>query len=202
MSIIHDALKKVQANLDHKVEPEIPPKDISKIYEKLYQRSETPAPSLPPAPPLRSSPPKASSVSKTAGKPTGQKPAAVYSDSEHKRKIWPQLVVTLTLFTILWVAVYILIQQNLLKQISAAIPSLQKPPAKSRPSRASLPPSPSDALILQGIMGIDNNKRVALINDEIYEAGQSVNGKKIVNITLEKVELEDPSGKITTLRVK
>jgi hypothetical protein len=34
-----------------------------------------------------------------------------------------------------------------------------------------------------------DNQRVALINGEIYEVGDYINGKKIVDISLEKVDL-------------
>lgn len=45
-----------------------------------------------------------------------------------------------------------------------------------------------DSLILNGTMVVDN-QRVALINGEIYEVGDYINGKKIVDISLEKVDL-------------
>ena len=55
----------------------------------------------------------------------------------------------------------------------------------------------AEPLVLNGIMLIEKDKTVALINDEIYHAGDSVQGKKITNITLEKVELSDGQETIT-----
>ena len=47
-----------------------------------------------------------------------------------------------------------------------------------------------------------DQKRMALINDELYQTGDVVNGKKIMNISLEGVELLDEAGKTITLKVK
>ena len=45
-----------------------------------------------------------------------------------------------------------------------------------------------------------DSKQLALINDEIYEEGSMVQGKKIMNISLNEVKLLD-HGKITTLKI-
>lgn len=75
-------------------------------------------------------------------------------------------------------------------------PSPQPPPVPAQSS----PPSPLQTktpsakrnfpnnLVLNGTMVVDN-QRVALINGEIYEVGDYINGKKIVDISLEKVDL-------------
>lgn len=57
----------------------------------------------------------------------------------------------------------------------------------------------SSEIVISGVI-TRNNKNVALINNEIYEVGETINGKKIVNITLEKVELLD-GGKIKSYPV-
>jgi len=53
---------------------------------------------------------------------------------------------------------------------------------------------------LQGIMQADG-KNAALINDDVYEEGEIVDGMTITMITLEKVELDNNGEKII-LRVK
>jgi len=55
-------------------------------------------------------------------------------------------------------------------------------------------------LILNGTM-MKGDKMIALINNEIYELGDSINGMKIENITLDGVELLN-NGKIVTLRLR
>ena len=50
--------------------------------------------------------------------------------------------------------------------------------------------SPAGALTLNGIM-MTGKKQVALINNKIYEVGDMVNDKKIIDITMDKVELLD-----------
>jgi len=49
-------------------------------------------------------------------------------------------------------------------------------------------PLPADAFIINGVM-VENNKTVALINNEIFEVGETVNGKKILNITLDRIDV-------------
>ena len=46
-----------------------------------------------------------------------------------------------------------------------------------------------------------DGKMVALINDQIYEPGEVVNGMSIISIEMNKVELSDDQ-KITTLHVR
>ncbi len=67
-------------------------------------------------------------------------------------------------------------------------------PAQSSPHSSLQTKIPSakrnfpDSIVLSGTMVVDN-QRVALINGEIYEVGDYINGKKIVDISLEKVDL-------------
>lgn len=63
------------------------------------------------------------------------------------------------------------------------------------------PAAAQEALVLTGTMMIGKT-RVALINGENYEIGDSIGNKKIVNITLEKVELLNNNGEITILHVR
>ena len=46
-----------------------------------------------------------------------------------------------------------------------------------------------------------DDMRVALINDEIFKIGETIHGKRIVKISLEKVELEK-DGEIFILSVR
>lgn len=67
------------------------------------------------------------------------------------------------------------------------------------PSPTSWGSKPTD-LVLSGIM-MNQNKMVALINNEIYELGDEIDGKKITKITLNQVELRDDKG-LTILDVR
>ena len=58
----------------------------------------------------------------------------------------------------------------------------------------------SESIVLQGIMKMDD-KNVALINDDIYEVGESVRGKKILSIAIDNVQIQDHR-KVKTLYVK
>jgi type II secretory pathway component PulC len=53
--------------------------------------------------------------------------------------------------------------------------------------------APKDELFLNGIVysGDDSKKSFVLINNEIYEVGESVNGKKVISITKDEVTLDD-----------
>lgn len=83
------------------------------------------------------------------------------------------------------------------KNAPASLPAIrQNNPAVINKSAAA-----QEALVLTGTMMIGKT-RVALINGENYEIGDSIDNKKIVNITLEKVELLKNNGEITTLHVR
>ncbi len=53
-------------------------------------------------------------------------------------------------------------------------------------------------LHLQGIVTMDN-KQFALFNDDIYEAGAEIQGKKILNVSANQVQIQD-GDKIITMR--
>jgi hypothetical protein len=53
---------------------------------------------------------------------------------------------------------------------------------------------------LSGTMLMDN-QRVALINEDIYVIGDSVDGKEIVEISLKEVTLKGKNGELSTLKV-
>jgi hypothetical protein len=55
-------------------------------------------------------------------------------------------------------------------------------------------------IVIQGIMARDD-KKVALINDEIYEVGQTIKGRRIISISEDSVQISH-QGKIKNLQVK
>jgi len=57
-----------------------------------------------------------------------------------------------------------------------------------------------DEIVLQGIM-IKDDKNVALINDEIYEVGETIKGKQILQIGVNSIQIKD-RWKVKTLFVK
>ena len=57
------------------------------------------------------------------------------------------------------------------------------------------------ALVLNGTL-MAEDKRAALINNEVYEIGESIDDKFITSISLNEVELLDKNGLITTIKVK
>lgn len=57
-----------------------------------------------------------------------------------------------------------------------------------------------DILVLKGTMKMGED-RVALINEEVYEVGEFVNGRKIIDINLKNVELLE-NGKTIILKVR
>jgi hypothetical protein len=63
-------------------------------------------------------------------------------------------------------------------------------PAGSAKKSSAIAKKPAPTIEINGVM-TQNKKNRALINGEIYEAGETVNGMKIINIYLDRVELLD-----------
>jgi hypothetical protein len=183
MSIINDALKKAQISIkktdkppEKKPEPKSEP-STSNVYEKLYQKQESAV--------------KGQQEGKTADKKSpGLRSAKKWV------KTFAMVIISLA---ILSGSFYFLSRY---KPVKDFLSSLRKIPAsraylpKQAPKRRSYKPG---ELVLNGTSLIDG-KRVALINDEIYQVGEIINGKKITSINLNKIELQDDE-KIITLRV-
>ena len=72
--------------------------------------------------------------------------------------------------------------------------------AQTEPTKVATKKPAAEPIALQGIMTRDD-KQVALINDEIYEVGESVKGRKIIDIALDNVQILDHR-KVKTLYVK
>ncbi len=90
---------------------------------------------------------------------------------------------------------------SLKAKITAMIPA-QSPKTGNRPAKQAAQKSkaPGGELVLNGIIAADKEP-LALINNQIYKAGDLVEGKKIIAIFVDKVEIED-NEKILTLRIQ
>ena len=75
------------------------------------------------------------------------------------------------------------------------------PPETTLPtSSPTTPPKVREGLILSGTMLMDN-KRVALINDDVYIVGDKVDGKEIIEIKLKEITLKAKDGSLSKLKV-
>jgi len=190
MSIINDALKKAQFNLKKpkrslKSNNDQKPKsgqDITNVYEKMYKAREEQ---------------KAAAASQNIEKKTSS-----VVNSPRQAKKWIK-----TLFAVVFFFVSIFLSFYLLKSYLPFENFMSSSNGKTRSSRfhISRPTTKKRTykpgeLFLNGISSIDG-KNVALINDEIYEIGEMVEGKKITSIGLDKVELRDAQ-RIFTIKVR
>ncbi len=168
MSIINDALKKTQQNFNKQKD-----QDISSLYEKLHTKPRAESPESP-------------SDEKT---PAPQK--------SNPKKIF---LLFLSIAAIAFLLSFLLIT------FFSKSPSKYKSVAKIKSmvdketAKFIKPPEPKrtyekNELFLNGTMQMEG-KTIALINDQIYEVGDSVNGKKITDIRLDGVELLDGQQKI------
>ena len=191
MSIINDALKKTQLNFKKKnkpaekqEEPQAAQADqsTSNVYEKLYQKQQD----------LQS----ASSAARRQQANTSDKSSTLRS-----AKKWIKISTT-TAVCLLFLAggLYFLSRfepvQDFFRSIKRKTAPSRNYIARQAQKRRSYKPG---ELVLNGTSLIDG-KRVALINDEIYQVGETINGKKITSINMNQIELRDDE-KIITLRV-
>jgi len=208
MSIINDALKKAQDNFEKnksrkKVSPDqTPPQSpqgkaevdekkkapdkeahirnkMVNMYEKLYERDDV----------FYN---KTSSPSPTV---VAENQSAAVEKPIKKKSVGIVYVVFIAIAVVSAYLMSPLGQDNFssLKKISL----LQMSQIQSKPK----PVYDEDTLILTGIMSVGETK-AALINEEVYELGESINGKKIVNISIKEVELMDDDNQIITLKVR
>ncbi len=218
MSIIHEALKKAQSDLEKQgnlnSQDNSEGKNITKLYEELHRpfaerppkadpplaeskdsvvREKSPQPSAKPAITAQPLNPK------TASANTSPSPAQRGSSEEmtqHLRtspavptkKSWFKLVLTLVSLFLVGTGVLFGVFLYLLDDSSQITPNVIQPQF----SKTGVAPVPTEEnpLILSGTMMM-GDKRVALINNGIYEVGEFVEGKKVTAIALEKVELLD-----------
>ena len=168
MSIIHNALKKTQQELDKNIR-----KDISHIYDKLRASYQHPQ--------INKEPEENSSTE-------GLKPL-------REKKIFPILTLSISTF-ILLVGATCLVYFFFYKQSSSSVLSASAKKRIYSQSVSSKNPNAHEPFVLNGIM-LRGQKIVALINDDIYEAGEFVDGKEIIKITPEAVQLKDDTNIIT-----
>ncbi|OGX35768.1 MAG: hypothetical protein A3C36_03665 [Omnitrophica WOR_2 bacterium RIFCSPHIGHO2_02_FULL_52_10] len=200
MSIINDALKKAQKSLtrtekvsDKNPEPPVFPaapdapkshdgKSISNMYEKLHK-------------------PRVDQDKRTAA-PKHEDEVVHMAPQQRSAKNWVKIALTAVVILAFAAGGFYLAQQYApFKNIFASLKKSSRrsgfqfsnAPAKKRKYK------PGE-LVLNGTSLIDG-RMVALINDEIYEAGDVVNGMSVINIEMNKVELADDQ-KITTLHVR
>ncbi len=165
MSIIHEALKKAQADLEKQENH-----GLTKMYEDLHRPS-----------PQRQESSTIIAPSKPSPTPT---------------KSWLKIILTSTCIFFLSLSVLFGIFIYLTTEsIKPPVPTPQNTtPNAIQPQfskdKALPKPTEKNPLILSGTM-MTGDKWVALINNEIYEVGETVEGKRILDITLEKVELRD-----------
>lgn len=177
MSIIHEALKKVQSDrLQNKEAPAV--------------LKEPEQPVTPAAPPVRPAP-----IS-TPERPQGPSPA-VSKRSPVERFVWSALIVSLAGFTFFNLAE---LTEQTVSTTQSATPSL--PSALQQAASTDLAASSrrqKDNLILSGITLMDG-KKFALINNGIYEVGDEVEDAVVTRIT-DKSVIVSQKGKTRILKV-
>ena len=180
MSTIHDALKKVQDDMDR------PDSSAEK----------TPDAGTPAKPHNPFNPPPPPAPAQTSDIPEPQKP------KNTGRKIFFAFLIVIIIAGIS-TGGFLLAQRY---DISALTSQCRFARIKKKPASVAQKTKPvsfipkKSGLRIQGIMTV-NNKHVALINNEIYEAGASVDGQHIKTITPHNVILVSPDGQEQTLDV-
>ena len=171
MSIINDALKKTQSEFQNK-----DGKNPTNVYEKFYQNKKN---QLAPDDPK----------------------AAKREEAPRRKSSAGKVFLILFLFVLAGVVTvrhYPNIPRVLMhKAKSLKIASTSTTPYVPPPVKRTIP---EGAIILNGVMLMDD-RHVALINDDVYEVGDYINGKKIVNITLEQVDFLQ-NGRIESYKVR
>lgn len=191
MSIINDALKKTQLSFKKKDKPPVQEtkqedpanQNTSNVYEKFHkQQADQRNASIPGKGPK--------------GKEADKKTSALQS-----AKKWIKTSAVVAVCLLFLSGSFFLLSR--LKPVQDFIRSIKKDSAPSRayiakriPKKRTYKPG---ELVLNGTSLIDG-KRVALINDEIYEVGETINGNKITSINLNRVELRN-NEKTITLKV-
>jgi hypothetical protein len=192
MSIINDALKKAQLNFkktdkppEKKQEEKPADQSTSNVYEKLYNKNVgLKNPSV-----------------QTPERTPGDKGADKKTSGLRSAKKWIKTSAVIAVCLILLAGSFFFLSryqpvQDFLRSAKKNSTSSRAHIVRKAPKKRTYKPG---ELVLNGTSIIDG-KRVALINDEIYEVGETIDGKKITSINLNKIELSD-SEKIITLRV-
>ena len=189
MSIINDALKKTQLSFKKKdkppeKKPEAPvEQNTSNVYEKFHNKQA------------------AQQNASAPGKGQSQKAANEKVSTLRSAKKWIKTSAVVAVCLLFISGGFFFISrlrpvQKFFRSVKNNITPSRAYIARKTPKRRTYK---SGELVLNGTSLIDG-KRVALINDEIYQVGEIINGKKITSINLNKIELRD-NEKIITLRV-
>ena len=208
MSIINDALKKVQTNLNPQTRKE-PAPSVKPEQEQPTVRPQI-IPTVQPVTGQQRRP------ATTINPVTVPRPDIKLRPSANKpNSRYVSLFTTLSVLILCSIFFYFMSERQAhnkvaitlsqSEQITYHLNALKKEieaiSAKQKQQAAATVPTPAPGtLTLKGVMTM-NDKQVALINDGIYEVGQEIDGKRIVSISINKVEV-DQGGTITTLTVK
>jgi len=203
MSIINDALKKVQTKLDKNV-----------VDQKIKTVEQTPHVDPKPTPQrkeIEKSSPSQISEEKPAKRviPASSLPAKKEEVRITLHKSFVFMVYLGFIITGILIAFFMYSWNRTSSSLQNTINSLkaiQTPVTTTQgDSSSKIPPVstyyPKGTLIVSGTMKM-GDKIVALINEDIYELGDMIDGKKIVNISSKEIELLDFEGKMTTINVR
>lgn len=170
MSIINDALKKVQENMENPA-------------------SNEPSPATPEQPPRASIYP--------IGRNTAKEAAASGKKSKEPAQVQksktPQLLLMLLITMGAFAAYQIKTNPDLIKKIkrtSIPIPQVIKniPATTPKPKPAPVEVYEPGEIVVKGTMN-SGDKWMALINGKIYEVGETIEGNYITTITLDGIEV-------------
>lgn len=187
MSIINDALKKVQKNIE-KNDPPAPiltPPTLGRDQDsplpqprinKSLLNTDTALPLTNPKPLPKAQP----ATTRPSSEPSVVKAALSLPGERRYQKIIIGLCSSICLILIFLIGYLFYI-------FGVSRPEEDR---RSSPNR----------IVIQGIMARDD-KNVALINNEIYEVGQTIQGRKIISISADSIQVSH-RGKIKTLQVK
>ncbi len=216
MSIINDALKKVQNQLD-KQEPGAPQPNPADTNTHNMENTNPPPPP-PQKPPAETGKDMAQFIPQKEKTSTPKEPTTPMPTLKSAKKSpeihWSQVLrSSLILIVLVSVTVYIYTTYT-----SKAI-SAQRYQIKSKPISISLPSAEDikeiilpaaqttaaakpkrNGLVVSGII-TSGARNAALINDQIYEVGDMLEGNEIVNITERTVEVRE-NGEIKTLHLE
>lgn len=179
MSIIHDALKKAQTNLE---------KGVENKYSFSDKESQTTG--------ITNTPPESLQPSNTS---------ATENKNNKTSRSFLLLNILIILFTIGSIA-YFIFNSNSKISLNLSFPfqkeGISKPETPISTQEISTPrKTVLTKIALNGtmLMGV---KQVALINGEIYEVGEKIGEEILSKIALQSIELTDQEGNIRTISVR
>ena len=189
MSIINDALKKAQKNMSPDGSPPASQEGFPgdgketapQLGDERFSKSANEAPAA------KNS---GTTTSPPAGHPRPPLPP------KNKNNPLPQ---SRQSRTFVWIGAAVIFLLALAAGLSKFFGQWPFGPNSRQTDSARLPESP-DGLLVSGIMTM-GDKRVALINDEIYELGDIVNGMRIVEIEADQIHLSYGNQQIKILKV-